>query len=116
MQTMKRNEAYARAIKVFGPWNAWKREHHLAYGLIRGISYSKMEKCCNDNPLAVPVEYALWALGAWPENVKPNDGKFHCIPIEYCKETWGLIQWVKKPVRGPKIRSANKPQQQEAAQ
>lgn len=115
MQTMKKKEAFARALKVFGPWNTWRREHHLAYGLIRGIPYSRMEKCSNDNPLSVSVEYALWALGAWPECPKPTDGKFHGIPIEYRKETWGMIEWVHKTIRGPRIRPSNRVQM-EAAQ
>jgi hypothetical protein len=108
MQTMKKKEAFARALKVFGPWNTWRRDQHLAYGLIRGIPYSRMEKCANDNPLATMVEYKLWALGAWPENPKPTDGKFHCLPNEYRKEVCALIEWVHKPVRGPRIRPSNR--------
>lgn len=116
MNTMKRNEAFARALKAFGPWNTWSRAEHLAYGLVRGTPYSSMEKCCNDNPLSVSVEYALWKLGAWPEHPYPTDGKFHCIPNDLRKETWELISWVHKPVRGPRIRPSNRPNQQEAAQ
>jgi hypothetical protein len=59
----------------------------------------------------VPIEYALWALGAWPENVKPPIGRFHRMPIDFRKEVWELIQWVKKPVRGPRIRPSRKPQE-----
>lgn len=116
MHTLKRSEAFARAQKVFGPWNTWSRAQHLAYGLIRGVEYSRMEKYCNDNPQATMVEYALWELGAWPENPKPTGGGFHCIPNDLRKEVWSIVVWVHKPVRGPRIRPSRDLPLQDVAQ
>lgn len=45
---IKKFEAFQRAIKAFGPWNTWGRLEHLAYGLVRGVTYARMEATSND--------------------------------------------------------------------
>lgn len=99
MLKLKKQVAFELMVKSFGPWNTWGRAQHLAYGLIRGVEYSRMERYSNDNPHAVTVDYALWRLGAWEEHPFVNDGKFRSIPRECYDEVQKLIVWVKKPVR-----------------
>lgn len=45
---IKKFEAFQRAIKAFGPWATWGRLEHLAYGLVRGVAYARMEATSND--------------------------------------------------------------------
>ncbi len=100
MLKMKRYEAFAKMTKLAGPWNTWGRAEHIAYGLVRGVPYVKMERCSNDNPLAVAVEDRLWSLGAFPDHPKPTaDGKYHSIPREVYEEVKALVVWVKKEPR-----------------
>lgn len=100
MLKMKRYEAFAKMTKMAGPWNTWGRAEHLAYGLVRDVPYARMERCANDNPLAVAVEKRLWELGAFPEHPKSSeDGKYHCVPREIYDEVKTLVVWVKKTPR-----------------
>lgn len=46
---IKKFEAFQRAIKAFGPWNTWGRLEHLAYGIVRGVAYARMERTSNDD-------------------------------------------------------------------
>ena len=100
MLKMKQYEAFAKMTKMFGPWNTWGRAEHIAYGLVRGVPYARMERCSNDNPLATLVEDRLWALGAFPEHSKPaEDGKYRSVPREIYDEVKALVVWVKKEPR-----------------
>jgi hypothetical protein len=104
VEIIKKKEAFKRAIAAFGPWNTWGRAHHLAYGLIRGVAYSRMEKCANDNPHSVPIEWLLYQLGAWPEVKVANSWS---LPREMREEVAKLIVWVRKTPRGKRMRPCN---------
>ncbi len=100
MLKMKKYEAFAKMTKLFGAWNTWGRAEHIAYGLVRGVPYAKMERCSNDNPLSVSIESCLWAIGAFPEHPKPaDDGRFRSAPREIYEEVKALVVWVKKEPR-----------------
>lgn len=118
MQIMKKYQARAAALAAFGPFNTWGRAEHLAYGLVRGVAYSRMEKCSNDNPHAFPLGHKLRELGAWPEHVVANDGKFHSLSKECYDEVQALVVWVRKEprVRRPHIAGTRSCVLQEAAQ
>jgi len=100
MLKMKKYEAFAKMTKLFGPWNTWGRAEHLAYGLVRGVPYERMERCCNDNPLCMGVEACLWALGAFSEHPKSvENGEFRCVPHEIYDAVNALVVWIKKTPR-----------------
>lgn len=99
MLKLKKKVAFELMVKFFGPWNTWGRAQHIAYGLVRGVEYSRMEKYSNDNPHAVDVVSVLWKLGAWEEHKFVDDGKFRLAPRECYEEVQKLIVWVKKPIR-----------------
>jgi len=65
MYTKRRSEAFKKACAQFGPYKSWNREQHLAYGLIRGVEYSRMEPCANNKPRHRDIATHLYALGAW---------------------------------------------------
>lgn len=96
MLMLKKKVAFELMVKFFGPWNTWDRAAHLAYGLIRGIEYSRMERCSNDNPHAVGVVRALWQLGAWEEHPYTEN---KCPPWACYDEVAKLVVWVKKEPR-----------------
>ncbi len=103
MVTLKRNKAFEQMIANFGPWNTWGRAQHIAYGLMRGVEYSRMEKYSNDNPHAWPIVRTLWQLGAWEEHPYA-EGKF---PPRACyDEVEKLVVWVPKPAREPAVEAA----------
>ena len=98
MLKMRKYEAFEKMTKLCGPWNTWGRAEHIAYGLIRGIPYEKMERTANDNPHAVEFSGVLWKIGAWPEN--PCDGRGSwLLPRELRDECNKLVIWVKKVPR-----------------
>lgn len=100
MKTMKKLAAFKKMTEVFGPWNTWGRSQHLAYGLIRGVEHSRMEKCSNDNPPTYEVACHLWKLGAFEAHEPPpNDGKYRSLPTDIHSEVRTLIVWVKKEPR-----------------
>lgn len=103
---MKKKAAFEAAIKTFGPWSSWGRAEHIAYGLIRGVEYSRMERSCNDNPHALALGHRLRDLGAWPEHVVPADGKFRSLTRECYDEVARLVVWVKKE---PRVRREHLP-------
>lgn len=108
MEKLKKFEAFSRAQALFGPWRTWHRSQHVAYGLVRGVPYSAMEKCCNDAPPWGSIAFALARLGAWPEVVVPAGAKPWQVPVGLTQahrdEVAALVQWVHKTPRGPRIR------------
>lgn len=104
MKTMKKIAAFKKMTETFGPWKTWSRADHLAYGLVRGIEHSRMEKCSNDNPPTYEVARKLWDLGAYEEHAAPpKDGKYRQVPREIVDEVCSLITWVKKEPRVKKV-------------
>lgn len=103
MVILKRRKAFELMIANFGPWNTWGRGEHLAYGLLRGVEYSRMEKYSNDDPHSTDVVRVLWKLGAWEEHPYVQ-GKL--IPVACYDEVSRLIVWNKKPVRDRKAQAA----------
>lgn len=100
MKTMKKIAAFKKMTELFGPWKTWGRAEHLAYGLVRGVEHSRMEKCSNDNPPTYEVARHLWKLGAFEAHEPPpNDGKYRSVPHEIHSEVGRLITWVKKEPR-----------------
>lgn len=100
MKTMKKIAAFKKMTEMFGPWKTWGRAEHLAYGLIRGVEHSRMERCSNDNPPTYEVACKLWDLDAFEEHpVPPKDGKFRSPPRELVNHVSSLITWVKKEPR-----------------
>lgn len=99
MKTMKKSEAFEKMVELFGEWRTWGRAEHIAYGLIRGIPYERMERCSNDNPHATSFEHRLWKLGAWPEHPYPTDTRYPSVPREIRDEASALVKWVKKEPR-----------------
>lgn len=97
MLKLKKKVAFELMVKNYGPWNTWRRVHHLAYGLIRGVAYTRMERWCNDNPHSTSISYVLWKLGAWEENPFTPDKHWPGWPCH--NEVLSLVQWVRKPVR-----------------
>jgi hypothetical protein len=96
MLKLKKKVAFELMVKSFGPWNTWGRAEHLAYGLIRGVEYSRMERYSNDNPHSVGIARDLWQIGAWEEH-QYAEGKW---PPRACyDEVEKLVVWVKKPIR-----------------
>lgn len=102
MITLKKKEAFAAALKAFGPWHTWGRAQHLAYGLIRGVPYEKMERCANDSPFSVMFERSLQKLGAWPEFPFDPENRWNLPSSVYNKEAYNLISWVRKTPRKKK--------------
>lgn len=105
MEILKRSEAFKRAVSAFGPWNTWSRANHLAYGLIRGVPYSSMERCTNDDPHVWAFWFAkcLRMLGAWPLADEAERQKYPTK--EEIEEVKSLITWVRKPIRVKKSRA-----------
>lgn len=101
MLILKRSEAFERAVKAFGPWNTWRRGHHLAYGLARGVAYAVMERTANDNPLACwpSIQDGLVRLGVLPDL---KAGTYEERLVQQ-REVESLIFWVHKV---PRVRSA----------
>jgi hypothetical protein len=100
MLKLSKKVAFGLMIKHFGPWKTWDRAAHIAYGLIRGVPYSRMERCSNDNPRATMFDYALWKLGAWPDYPYIQvPGRFSSINREHQQEALSLVVWVKKQPR-----------------
>jgi hypothetical protein len=105
MKKIKKIVAFKKMTEMFGPWKTWSRAVHLTYGLIRGIAYSRMEKCSNDNPPIYWVAYKLWELGAFEAHPPPakEPDKFRSLPREVYKHVKTLIVWLKKEPRIKKI-------------
>lgn len=100
MKTMKKFAAFKKMTELFGPWKTWGRAEHLAYGFVRGVEHSRMEKCSNDNPPSYSVALRLWELGAFEEHpAPPKDGKYRSVPREIHDEIAKLITWIKKEPR-----------------
>ncbi len=116
MEKLKKREAFNRACEAFGDWRGWSRWQHIAYGLIRGVPYSAMERYCNDNPDPYTVTRELVKLGAWPKpeaEETPRSwwerlfGKKAVKKViagyadvnAHLAEVGALVVWVKKPVR-----------------
>lgn len=101
MKTMKKTAAFKKMTETFGPWKTWSRADHLAYGLIRGVEHSRMERCSNDNPPTYEVACRLWELGAFEAHQPPakEPGRFRSPPREVHDEVRTLIVWVKKEPR-----------------
>lgn len=135
MEKLKKQEAFSRAVETFGPWNTWGRADHIAYGLIRGVSYVVMERYANDNPSHYSITSRLVRLGAWPKP-QPEEtprswwkrlfGKKDESPPsrprvshediqDHVPEVEALVVWVRKPVRGPRIRSSKRALEPELA-
>ncbi len=105
MIKLNRYEAFERMKAIVGPWSTWQRHHHLAYGLIRGVPYVKMERYCHDNILWIrhQVSRVLWQLGAWPDDPFriPEEGshKIFYPKNENSKEVDKEMVWVKPPIK-----------------
>lgn len=109
MEKLKKSEAFIRATQVFGAWGTWSRWEHLAYGLIRGVPYTAMEKCSNDALDHWNIHKALLRLGAWPvvyqfEKDKPEPKMDWSTQTSLINEIKPLVIWVRKTIRGPRIR------------
>lgn len=101
---MKKIAAFKKMTETFGPWKTWGRAEHLAYGLLRGVAHSRMEKCSNDNPPTYEVARHLWKLGALEGHEPPaKDARWPSVPNEVYREVSDLIVWVKKE---PRIKKA----------
>lgn len=123
MEKIKKSEAFKRAVAAFGEWRTWTRSQHIAYGLIRGVPYSAMERYANDNVDHFRITSALIALGAWPEPASEE------TPRSWWERIWGkkiaekqslrptyeqvkahigevhtLVVWARKPVREKRVR------------
>lgn len=128
MEILKKYEAFARAVEAFGDWRTWGRNEHIAYGLIRGVPYVSMEKYANDTPFHYGITTSLIKLGAWPEpkvdetarswwkrlfGKKVADKKALQPTYEQVRahevEVMSLVSWVRKPVRGPRMRPVREP-------
>ena len=96
MLKMKRYEAFEKMTKQCGPWNTWGRAEHIAYGLVRGVPYARMERCSNDNPNAVTWKHVLWKLGAFEEHPYVEGGY---LPQALYNVEADLVVWVKKEPR-----------------
>ena len=100
MIKMNRSEAFSRLTALYGKWNTWDRSIHLAYGLLRGVPYAKMEASANDNPHATLFEYVMWRVGAWPDHPHiATDGYRRAIDRTLKQEAESLVVWVKKTPR-----------------
>lgn len=97
MLKLKKKVAFELFVNTFGPWNTWDRGVNLAYGLIRGVEYSRMEKYANDNPYGFNIAFNLWKIGAWEEFPYIN-GKYSA-PHECRVAVKKLVIWVRKPVK-----------------
>ena len=106
MERLKKREAFERAVKAFGPWRSWGRAQHVAYGIARGTSYARMEKCSNDIPPWYAIALSLALLGVWPEvKVETNKPRWAwMVPAETAREVEAVIPWTKKVPRGPRPR------------
>jgi len=100
MEKLKRKEAFDRAVAAFGPWKSWTRSNHLAYGLIRGVEYARMERCSNDAPPIYDAARSAARLGAWPDfEPKPNSWGIFSVPDAYYAEICSAVRWVRKTPR-----------------
>ncbi len=99
MLKMKKYEAFAKMTKLCGPWNMWGRAEHIAYGLVRGVPYERMESSANDNPHAVMYIDVLWKVGAWSEHPAPEGNGFRSPPNVCYQEAITLVKWIKKTPR-----------------
>lgn len=91
MKKFSKKQAFELVTNRFGKWSMWNRTAHLCYGLMRGVEYQKMERCCNDNPGALLLGFNLKKLGAFDEPADCSDW--------HCKELDALVIWVKKSPR-----------------
>ncbi len=105
MKTMKKTAAFKLMTEMFGQWNTWGRAEHLAYGLLRGVEHSRMEKCSNDNPPVYDVACKLWELDAFEDHSAPKKepGRFRSPPREVYNHVKTLIVWTKKVPRVKKV-------------
>lgn len=103
MEILKKYEAFARAVEAFGDWRTWGRNEHIAYGLIRGVPHPSMEKYSNDAPQHYGISAALFKLGAWPQPEGAPRPSYDILTA-YSQEVAALVVWVRKPVRGPRVR------------
>lgn len=103
MLKLKKIDAFKLACDKFGPWESWGRSEHLAYGIMRGIPYSSMEKYANDNPHACNgVAMNLWKLEIFKEEYPLENMKW-----EFCRKVEKEIAvWVRKPIRVKVLESA----------
>ena len=120
MVKLNKKIAFERMIANFGPWSGWGRAQHLAYGLVRGVEYSHMEKYANDRPPMSTIVRTLWKLGAWqesshkprrnivrwllelwkPSTPRERPGENDKLPPRACyDEVEKLVVWVRKPAR-----------------
>lgn len=98
MLKLKRKEAFDRAVALFGPWGSWGRAEHVAYGLIRGCEYARMERCANDAPPMLNITRNLGYLGAWADWA-PAKGTFALPPPAVDADVSALVEWVRKTPR-----------------
>ncbi len=100
MKTLKRKEAYEFMVKNYGPWVSWGRFQHLAYGLMRGVPYAKMERCANDNPLSdCDLWFAVWKAGCFDDLPYVEGTKSWNVPWEARKRVVERVVWIKKTPR-----------------
>ncbi len=100
MIKLNKKVAFKRMVNLCGNWNTWSRNEHIAYGLIRGIDYERMEKYANDCPCHSSIARILWKLNIWEEYpyVEDNTGIFKSAPIRCYEEVHMLVRWNRKPI------------------
>jgi len=67
---LTRRAAFALATAK-KPWKQWNRADHIAYALIRGVPFSKIERVSNDKPPYLAVTELLAEWGAWSSAAIP---------------------------------------------
>lgn len=108
MNTLKKRDAYRFMVENYGPWKTWGRFQHLAYGLMRGVAYERMERYANDNPLSdCELWYALWKAGCFEEFPYVAGTRSWNTPHETYMYVRSIVTWVKKPVRARVEPSSN---------
>lgn len=113
MEKLNKYEAFTRAVAAFGAWRTWSRSEHVAYGLIRGVPYSAMERYCNDAPQHYNIASALLKLGAWPAPEGAPRPSYEIL-TKYTQDVAALVVWVRKPVRVKRERPVREPRVAEA--
>jgi len=97
---IKKYEAFQRAIKAFGPWATWGRLDHLAYGLVRGVAYARMERTSNDNFCYLSLAERIQQLDGFPEKWGKEYNKAnHDLRQAAVKELQALCPRVQKVPR-----------------
>lgn len=108
MKILSRKAAFELFVKLFGPYKGWGRTVHIAYALIRGVDYQKLERVCNDEPQIDDIARKLHLTCIFSElEPPPVQARWWTPPKEIRAEVVDLVKWIKKPVRKKKMRPTN---------